>query len=268
MDTLFFWISKIAWMFISPVNLLIICLFLLWILILLKRTTHLRILFSAFMLAVIFMTVVPLGSGLLLILEKRFPHNPLLPETVGGIIVLGGAINPERSKYWQQVEVNASAERLLTFMRLARRYEHTRLIYTGGSGRLHADTKDADVAKILFFEQGLDVSRIVFERESRNTYENVINSLALLEAKPTKPWILITSAFHMPRSVGIFCKQGWPVIPLAVDHTTQSDNLWQLNFYPSLGNLYSLNSAIHEWLGLLVYRLTGKTTAFFPNVCT
>ena len=153
------------------------------------------------------------------------------------------------------------------FLALARKYPEAKLLFTGGSGSLlEQKDKAADIAKKLFKQLNFDVTRIVFEKESRNTYENAIYSKKIVQPFKNENWILITTGWHMPRSVGIFCKAEWPVIPYPVDHQTNKDNLFRISFNLS-NNLRMLKIAIKEWLGLFAYYLSGKTTSFFPEQC-
>ncbi|MDH3392865.1 MAG: YdcF family protein, partial [Desulfobulbaceae bacterium] len=207
----------------------------------------------------------PLGEWLLYPLETRFPANPELPQQVDGIIVLSGAEDAVKSAHWDQVEMGDGAERNLAFFNLARRYPSAKLVFTGGSGSLIDQThKGADVAKSLFQNLGLDTSKIIFERESRNTYENAIYSKKMVTPGAKENWILITTAWHMPRSMGIFTKAGWPMIPYPVDHQTLPDNLFRvgLNFAPHLA---SVKTAVKEWMGLTAYYLAGRTSTLFPG---
>ena len=119
--------------------------------------------------------------------------------------------------------------------------------------------KGTDVARQLYAQQGLEGARMLFESESRNTAENVALSKALLKPKPGETWVLVTSAFHMPRSMGIFCKAGWAVVAYPVDHRALRGRLLRLDA-GVLGNLNNLSIAIKEWLGLagvLRYRKDG-----------
>lgn len=194
-------------------------------------------------------------------------NQPAFSKKIDGIIVLSGAENPLLSSLWKQVELGGAAERNLTFLSLARKYPKAKLIFSGGTGSLiNQEYKAADVAKKLFTQQGFDVSRITFERKSRNTYENVIYSQKIINPIKSENWILITTGWHMPRSVGIFCKTEWPVIPYPVDHQTRKNDLLRINF-DLLVNLSTLKIAIKEWLGLSAYYLTGKTTSLFPMQC-
>jgi uncharacterized SAM-binding protein YcdF (DUF218 family) len=165
------------------------------------------------------------------------------------------------------VELRDGAERYTAFMMLARQYPDATLVFTGGSGSLtKQEYKAADVAARLFKEQGLDNRRITFERESRNTYENALFSKKLVVPGENERWLLVTSAIHMPRSVGIFCNLGWPVIPYPVDHQVTPELEFTVGWRLS-GHLRGLYWALHEWTGLLVYYLVGKSNSVLPEAC-
>jgi len=267
MDTLFFYISKIIWLLISPDSLLLILIILSIVLLYIGKQQQAKILLSTVTILLIIIALFPIGEWLLYPLESRFQTNPPLPDKIDGIIVLSGAENAELSHVWEQVELGAAAERDLTFLSLAKKYSKAKLIFTGGTGSLTKQKyKGADVAKKLFEQQGFATKRIQFERESRNTYENAIFSKKLVKLKENENWILITTSWHMPRSVGIFCKINWPVIPYPVDHQTNKDHLFRVNF-DLANNLNTLKIAIKEWLGLFAYYLSGKTSAFMPDKC-
>jgi len=105
--------------------------------------------------------------------------------------------------------------------------------------------------------------RIEYESQSRNTFENVIHSQAMVSPLSHENWVVITSAFHMPRTMGIFCRQNWTVIPYPVDHYAEKGNLLRIDF-DFINNLQILSIAVREWVGLLAYRLTGKTLGCCP----
>ena len=152
-------------------------------------------------------------------------------------------------------------------MELARKYPDALLVYTGGSSSLlRQQYKAADVAKDHYTTHGPEPEKVMYERSARNTWENAKNSLELVEPKLKTPWVLVTSAFHMPRAVGVFCRVGWPVIAYPVDYKTPP----ALQIRPGFNladNIIDLDQAIHEWLGLLAYRLSGKTANIFPDSC-
>lgn len=267
MDTVFFWISKFAWLVIYPFNLLLISLIGIWVLLWRGSNRIARLLLGGIVIVLLIVTLFPLGDWLIYPLETRFVTNPDLPETIDGIIVLSGAENASLSSYWNQVELNNAAERNIAFIKLARQYPKAKLVFTGGSSSLlNQEYKSADVAKILFQNLGLDVAKVTFERNARNTYENAVFSLDLVKPVLKEKWLLITTSWHMPRSVGVFCKIGWKVIPYPVDHSTMVNNIFRIEFNLA-AHLTDLATAIHEWIGLLIYYITGKTSDLFPGRC-
>lgn len=267
MDTLFFYFSKLIWLLVSPDSLIFVLILVALVFMYTGKQKIAKILLTTVTALIIIIAFFPIGEWLLYPLESRFQTNPPLPEKVDGIIVLSGAEATELSHLWEQVELGAAAERGLTFIALANKYPAAKLAFTGGTGSLlKQEYKAADVAEKLFNNLSFDTKRINFERESRNTYENVIYSKKLIKPEHDKNWILITTSWHMPRSVGIFCKADWPVIPYPVDHQTKKGDIFRIDFDLSK-NLHTLKIAIKEWLGLFAYYLSGKTTAFFPEQC-
>ncbi len=267
MDTLFFLISKIAWLFLAPDSLLLI-IFLCGLFFLYSGKLFLAKLFlTASIVSLTLIALFPFDEWLAYPLESRFPANPELPTSVDGIIVLGGSVRALESAQWSQVELGEAAERITAFVTLSRQYPQAMLVYSGGSSLvLHQEIREADIVFKLFDELGLDSSRIIFERESRNTYENVLNSKSLIDFDNEQTWVLITSSAHMPRSTGIFCQQQWAVIPYPVDHNTSPERLLRVEF-DLPGNLGLLSSTLHEWIGLGVYYVTGKTDSLLPSAC-
>nr|WP_321399923.1 YdcF family protein [uncultured Desulfobacter sp.] len=198
-------------------------------------------------------------------LEHRFPTNPVLPKKVDGIIVLGGAENNSLTQMWRQPETNDAADRYIGFARLIRKYPDAVHLFTGGSGNpMHQEWKDANTAREVFMDMGLDTSGIIFEDRSRNTYENGLFSKALVHPEPGQIWVLVTTAAHMPRAVGVFNRLDWPVLPYPMDHFTRPDRKIRLGVDFS-GHLNRLVTAMTEWTGLAAYYITGKTNALFPS---
>lgn len=266
-DTLLFWLSKILWNAIAPGSLLLILVLFGWLLLMRGANRKAKWVLGCAALAMLLISLVPLGDWLLEPLETRFLANPVLPPKIDGIIVLGGVEDSERTAAWNQVEVNASAERFLASLALARRYPSARVLFTSGSGTLtNQKLKGADVAKRLYLEQGLEPARLILESNARNTVENAVLSRALAKPARGEVWVLVTSAAHMPRAVGVFCQAGWPVIPYPVDHRTVRGHSRWIDYGLS-GNLDTLNMGIKEWLGLASYYLMGRTSALFPSGC-
>jgi uncharacterized SAM-binding protein YcdF (DUF218 family) len=217
-------------------------------------------LMSAVTFVFFLVAVLPLADWVRAPLENRFPR-PALPAHADGVIVLGGAVDPNTTARRGIPSLNDQAERMTEFVRLARRYPRARLVFSGGNATFTVDPgrSETHVARLFFRQQGLDTRRVLFEGRSRDTYENVLFSKALAKPRRGEIWLLVASAEDVPRSVGIFHKLGWPVIPLPVAY--KSDNM-SVNF---AANLHRLDQAMHEWLGLVAYRLAGRTDRLFPS---
>jgi uncharacterized SAM-binding protein YcdF (DUF218 family) len=218
------------------------------------------VLVSGVAFAFLLVALLPLAAWVRAPLENRFPR-PALPSHVDGIAVLGGAVDPKTSARRGIPSLNADAERMTEFVRLAKLYPRARLLFSGGSSSLTVDParSEAGVARLFFRRQGLDIRRVTFEARSRDTYENALFSKRLVRPSPGEVWLLVATAEDVPRIVGIFHKLGWPILPVPVAYKTDSR---QFDFAQ---NLHLLDEAMHEWLGLVAYRLAGRTDALFPS---
>jgi len=254
----FFALSKIGWTLVQPDHLLVLLLLLSAVLITFGRRSG-RWLLWLTLIPLVTITLFPVGNVLLRPLETRF-LQPELPAEIGGIIVLGGGEITEQSLRWQQPQFNASADRVMAMLPLMQRYPQAPVIFSGGSGSLlRPEYRGGDVVAQWLTSIG-QAERVMIERHSRNTHENARESRRLLHTPPQAPWLLVTSAYHMPRAVGVFRHQQWPVIPWPVDYFSGEDR-----YRPALWkNLRDFSVACREWLGLGVYYLTGKTGQWFP----
>jgi uncharacterized SAM-binding protein YcdF (DUF218 family) len=208
----------------------------------------------------------PLGNWVLYPLESRFPPWDAARGAPDGIIVLGGPIDADLSAAHGVPVISGAADRVIAGAALARRYPNARLIYSGGSANLISnEAREADYATALFESLGVSRERLTIERRSRNTHENAEFSKALAAPKSGERWLLVTSAFHMPRSVGLFRNVGFAVEPYPVDWRVagRADLLVFRNF--SIDGLASVDIGVREWMGLVAYRVTGKTSEFFPG---
>jgi uncharacterized SAM-binding protein YcdF (DUF218 family) len=238
MNEHFVYLSKIIWTVISPDSIFIILLTLCLLLFLLKQTKTATFLLFLLTFCILFLSIFSVGDWLLYPLESRFQKNPDLPEHVDGIIVLGGSIIPDRSVEWEQLETNQFHERLSNFIQLAQIYSNARLVFSGGNSSTDVNKPtEAQIAKTFFLKSGISPERLLIENKARNTAENASYSKQLARPESNETWILITTAFHMPRAMGVFCQQNWRVL------------------------------ASHEWLGLFAYYLTGKTHQLLPAQC-
>ncbi|MBR0964400.1 YdcF family protein [Bradyrhizobium diazoefficiens] len=208
----------------------------------------------------------PLGNLLLYPLESRFPAWDPSRGAPDGIIVLGGSVDSDLSAAHRTPVVAYAADRLIAPAELARRYPNARIVFTGGSANLIAtDAREADYAVPILDSLGIPKERLIIERDSRNTWENAIFTKKLVTLKPGERWLLVTSAFHMPRSMGIFRKAGFDVEPYPVDWRMGGRD--ELFAFTRLGKegLEKTEVAVREWIGLLAYRVMGRTGELLPG---
>jgi uncharacterized SAM-binding protein YcdF (DUF218 family) len=263
---MFFLLSKIIGFFALPSNLLIV-IGLAGILLLLTRFTRLAswlVVTSLVLIAIAGLS--PLGNALIVPLEDRFPPWDPSRGAPTGIVVLGGAITPEVSVAHDTVALNEAAERITATAELARRYPDARIIFSGGnSAILFGEGVEADIAVRQFEALGIAHDRIIAEEQSRNTIENAVFSRLLANPQPGDRWFLVTSAYHMPRAIAVFRAAGFPVEAYPVDWRTRGP-ADALRPFGSLGDgLRRTDTAVREWVGLVVYRLTGKTNELFAK---
>ncbi len=260
MDTLFFVVSKLVGAALTvEAWLLILALAALWAG--LRHRIRLQRGAAALLaLALLGIGVLPLGDVLLRPIETVHPPAPELQD-VDGIIVLGGGEDVAASRRAGQPQLGEGGDRYLAALLLARRHPEARVLFAGGSGRLRdaggAPVSEAAIARQIFEAQGIAPDRLMFESRSRNTAENARLAHALAAPGAGERWVLVTSAFHMPRAVDSFAAAGWEgIVPYPVDFRTRawSDGLgW--NFQRNLG---LINIALREWVGRIAYRVTGR----------
>jgi uncharacterized SAM-binding protein YcdF (DUF218 family) len=262
---MFFIASKIFWFVAEPVSLALVV-GVLGILLGFTRFARAgRALMVGAVIALAAGLLTPLGALLLRPLEERFPPPPANIPAPAGIIVLGGAVDTEKSEARGRVFLTADAARMTTGVELARRYPSARLVFTGGSASLLGEgPPEAIGARKLWLSLGVPAERMTFEEKSRNTWENAVFTRDLVKPKPGETWLLVTSAWHMPRSVGIFRHLGFDVVPYPVAYRTFGDERDFLLSPSMTDRVFMLDFGIREWVGLLAYRLAGKTDALFP----
>jgi uncharacterized SAM-binding protein YcdF (DUF218 family) len=262
---MFFVASKIVGFIIQPLNLIALLL-LLGLTASLLRLRRLSVLFPALALLILVVSVwTSTGSVLLEPLEDRFSRPAAQPEEVKGIIVLGGffegGINLVRHGY----ELNNSADRIVEAAILARRYPDAKIVVTGGNGSLLlAGEGDAVTAPRLLEALGIARERLRLETHSRNTYENAVFTRDLVKPKPGETWLLVTSAFHMPRAMALFRKAGFDIVAWPTDYRTAGNERLSFARDNAIDCLQNMTLAIREWAGLAAYRLSGKIDSLFP----
>jgi len=207
----------------------------------------------------------PLGNILIYPLEQRFPPWDAAGGAPTGIVVLGGAISPDVSAAHGTPALTEAAERLTAIAELARKYPAARIIYSGGNARLLlVRGNEAEYALAMFESFGIARERLVAEDKSHNTVENARFSKALADPKPGERWLLVTSAYHMPRAIGIFRQAGFPVEAYPVDWRTRGAIDLMMPFDSLTGGLRRTDTAVREWVGLFAYWITGQSAALFP----
>ncbi len=262
---LFYHVSKIGWFVVEPSNALLMLVLAglalgwtrFW-----RLGRHLSLLGCGLLLV---LGLTPSANWLILPLEMRFPSPDLSGKSVDGIIVLGGTVQERQTLAHGPLALNDAGERVVAMADLARRFPQARVIFTGGAGVYSSASKpEAEVLRDQLGTLGLAIDRVIIESQSVNTWENAVLSKSIIQPRPGESWLLVTSAWHMPRSVGIFRKVGWPVTAYPVDFRTAGWQDQTRGFSSVSDGLRRTEVATREWLGLLVYWLTGKSDSLFP----
>lgn len=207
----------------------------------------------------------PAGNVLILPLEQRFPAWDASRGAPAGIVVLGGAVSADIAAARNDVALNEAAERMTATVDLARRYPNARIIFSGGEGNLLYDGNEAQAALRLFERLGVAAGRVAIEDQSRNTIENAVFTRQIASPKPGERWLLVTSAYHLPRAIGVFRKAGFPVEAYPVDWRTRGVEDALRPFSTVGEGLRRTDTAMREWAGLVVYWLTGRSSELFPG---
>lgn len=261
---MFFVLSKFFWLLAQPISVVLLLALGAIVFTLMHRRRLALAANSLVVLLVGLFAFTSLGYVLIQPLEDRFPVPQAMPDTVRAIIMLGGATKARPSTARQTVALNDAGERLTTTLWLAERYPMARIVLSGGGGLLSGETEsEAETARRFFLAMGIEESRLVLEGESRNTIENAQFTRELLRGG-AGPAVLVTSAFHMPRSVGLFRAEGVDVVPWPTDYRSTGDQGLGFDIADPNSNFDTASKAIREWLGLLVYRLTGQIDDLFP----
>lgn len=260
-----FVLSKLVWMAVQPLSL-VFFLGLAALLLILLRWRRAAVAMLSTALLMLFATLyTTTGTVLLQTLEARFPRPASGPADVACMIVLGGAFETEVTTARGGIELNQSADRFVEALRLAFLHPQAKILVSGGDGSLSGTYEGDAAASLRLFEAfGLPRGRLVTETTSRNTDENAQNSRQILADAGLSDCLLITSAFHMPRSVGLFRKAEIPVTPWPTDFRTSGKVTLALDFTQPTLNAQQMATATREWLGLLAYRALGRIDAVFP----
>jgi uncharacterized SAM-binding protein YcdF (DUF218 family) len=215
--------------------------------------------------AVVVVTLSPLGNMLLTPLEQRFPEMKFPDQGIDGIIVLGGSYDTRIHGYLNTILLQEDSDPMAVIPGLALRYPKAQIVFSGGTDPSSPGQGEAAFAKQYFVSFGIAADRISIEERSLTTEENARFTAQLIHPWPHSRWLLVTNAFHMPRAMGAFRKAGFNVIPFSVGWRTHGwRDLWWPSA-PATENLRRVDVAAHEWIGLLIYRLSGYSDEWFAG---
>jgi len=204
------------------------------------------------------------GYALITPLEDRFVR-PAEPTHIDGIVVLGGGMDGEVDSVRHGWEFNQSGDRMVEALRLALTHPEAKVVIAAGPAALAPEQEPEAYAALRFFTAfGIAANRLVLDDKSRNTEENAQFAKALAGAAPGQVWLLVTSAFHMPRSVGLFSKAEFAVVPWPADYLASGAEGIRLKPDQSPENIVVSSTALREWAGLLGYWMAGKIDSPFP----
>ena len=254
-----FYLSKILNFFINPLYILFIIIIIQLFIIFFIESKKLIIFFSKlFLILFLFFGYIPLSNFLLSKIEDYIQPSKYPIQQLTGVVVLGGSFETGlESKERNQVFLNSSAERLTKTLEIYKKNPRILILFSGFSNEFKPQGwSESDMAKKFFIDQGVRIDNLIFENQSRNTFENIKYSKDIINNyKGT--WGLITSANHMPRSFFTFKKQGLILEPISVDYKTGISRMFWINFDISSG-LINWNIIFHELIGIAYYKVTNK----------
>jgi uncharacterized SAM-binding protein YcdF (DUF218 family) len=254
-----FYLSKIVNFFTSPQYILFLIILTQLFIIFFIESKKLVIFFSKlFLILFLFFGYIPLSNFLLSKIEDYIQTSKYPVQQLTGVIILGGSFNSGlESKERNEVSLNSSAERLTKALEIYKKNPRLLILFSGFSGELKPQGwNESDMAKKFFLDQGVKLDNLIFENQSRNTFENIkFSKDIIVNYKGT--WGLITSASHMPRSFFTFKKQSLILEPINVDYKTGTSRMFWINFDISSG-LSNWSIILHELIGISYYKITNK----------
>ncbi len=265
---MFFYAAKIVWFFAQP-SVALTTLLLVGAGLLLTRFASAGVaivIVCAILLAVFGLS--PFGNAIILPLEDRIPRATLADrEKIAGIVVLGGAEDVSVGRARKTSSLNEAADRLFEAAALAREHPEAMILFSGGdAGFIREAGNESAGAAYILLRLGVQDDRLLLEDKARDTYENAVYSGVVMKQSSRKGrWLLITSAYHMPRAIGCFRKAGIKVSPWPVDYRTRGAQDFARGFDKVSEGLRRVDVATREWMGLLVYWLTGRTDSLLPR---
>ena len=254
-----FYLSKIINFFTNPQYILFLIILIQLFAIFFTESKKLVIFFSKlFLILFLFFGYSPLSNFFLSKIEDYIQPSKYPIQQLTGVVVLGGSFETGlESKERNQVFLNSSAERLTKALEIYKKNPKILILFSGFSNSIKPQGwSETDMAKKFFLDQGVRIDNLIFENQSRNTFENIKYSKdIILSYKGT--WGLVTSAYHMPRSYFGFKRQGVILEPISVDYQTGTSPIFWINFDIASG-LRNWSIIFHEIIGISYYKITGK----------
>jgi len=264
---LFYYLSKIGGFFLAPSNALLVGV-LLGLIATPMGWRRIGITLAALCLALLAACGLgPVGNWLILPLEERFPPVAADAPAPSGVIILGGGVDDRLAAGRGGLQLNEAGDRVLAIVELARRFPQATILVSGGTAAFFGSDHAPEAAQIARLAEGfgVDPSRILVEDRSRTTAENAAFSAEFLRERRAGRWWLVTSAFHMPRAIGAFREAGFDVVAFPVDYRTIGWRDAGRPFATVGEGLRRTDIAVREWIGLLAYYLTGRSSEILPS---
>lgn len=207
------------------------------------------------------------GAVIIQPLEARFERPATEPAEITGIIVLGGGMDATVNSVRKGYELDRSGDRMVEALRLALRHPEAKVLFTGGIGLMSGENAEPETAAAvrMFTAFGVPEDRLLLESRARDTLENAEFSKLVANPQPGETWLLVTSAFHMPRSVALFRRAGFAVTPWPASYLSTGRESLSPKLADIPDNLAIASTAVREWAGLLGYYLTGKIDELLPG---
>lgn len=261
----FYYLSKVFWLLAQPVSLAFLFGLAGLILLVVRRRRLAALSAGAGLMVLGLATFTNLGAVLIAPLENRFERPASLPAQVDAIILLGGATSARVSTARRVAEITDAGDRLVETLWLAQRYPDARIVLTGGVAAVTPGAEtEATTMQRLLLQFGIEPKRLVLEEAARNTDENAGNTRSLLGSNPGTV-ILVTSAFHMPRSMGLFRKVGIEALAWPTDYRSTGQEWFGLDIAEPVSNMETTSIALKEWIGLAVYHWSGRIDVLLPG---
>ena len=262
---MFFYLSKIFWVFFSPVNILVILLLIGIFFQLINKKIYKRI-YQINLILFILIVFLPTGTYLLWKLENTYSKPNIMNNNIDGILILGAGIDEFMTYEHQQVILNDRIERITESAKLIKKFPGAKILFSGGNGTFSKPKiKGSQLAKNFYKQMGVNTDRIIFEDKSRNTYENFLFSKKFIGNTKEEKWLLITSAYHMKRAMGVAGKLNLDFIPYPVDFMLNKSFNWKFWYHKIyfLKNMEDFQLASHEYIGLIAYYFTKKSNIMY-----